>query len=699
VALAQASLPPESADAPPLWLLPHQTRSHARLLSALRRFGGALLAEPVGTGKTYIALAAAHTLAGYATCIVPAALTSQWRDTAAQLGVTVTVSSHERASRGTLPRAEGLVIVDESHHYRNPDTRRYRHLARWLAGRPGLLVSATPVVNRLADLSAQLALVLSDDALAPLGAPSIARLAARGAFPPAIARVVQTGAGGIARPAARLHTIRAAPVDTALLAGLGTLALSQHRPTARLVRGVLFRAAASSPAALDACLRRYRLLLLQSRDAAAAGLFPDRSALRRWVGELPEQTVLWPLFDDGDARAELDPGDLAPLDGLIRRADAAMEAPDEKAARLVELVADGARTLVFTASQDTALWLRRWIEPVPAWCTGDAAGVGHIRMPRASVLAGFAPAQGGAAATRIPHVLLATDVAAEGLDLQGAQRVVHYDLPWNPARLDQREGRARRLGALHRAVDVVTFDPPECIERELRQLHILDTKRRLTRRARLAGEELDRLRSVVERAAIHGGGTAGLATLRAGDQGGALFGLTLIELADREVSWGATLFWLPHRGRIEDDAGVLAARLDAAMHVTGTGAPPAPAELRWLEAGIAGPAASMLRAANAARFGAGLPAAARRLVRRLGVIGRAAARSRDEEQLAAVDRALRALARGHSAGETLLLGDLVAVPDRELVERLTMLPDGGPRAFDVRVAGAVIFRPTGVPLA
>jgi superfamily II DNA or RNA helicase len=45
------------------------------------------------------------------------------------------------------------------------------------------------------------------------------------------------------------------------------------------------------------------------------------------------------------------------------------------------------------------------------------------------------------------EILLATDAASEGLNLHGRCRaVVHYELPWSPARLDQRTGRVDRIG-------------------------------------------------------------------------------------------------------------------------------------------------------------------------------------------------------------------------------------------------------------
>ena len=44
------------------------------------------------------------------------------------------------------------------------------------------------------------------------------------------------------------------------------------------------------------------------------------------------------------------------------------------------------------------------------------------------------------------QVLLATDAAGEGVNLQNANLMVNYDLPWNPNRLEQREGRVDRYG-------------------------------------------------------------------------------------------------------------------------------------------------------------------------------------------------------------------------------------------------------------
>src|SRR6476646_9120304 len=190
-ALARAAMPPESPRGAPPWLLPGQVRSFRRVLAALDRYGGALLADPVGSGKTYVALAVAAAQRRTAVCLVPAMLAQQWADVARRLGVPVEIGTHQQTSRSRLPEVRaGLVIIDESHHFRNPRTRRYGHVAPWLIGRRVLLLSATPVVNQVGDLAAQLLLGVRDDALLPDGVISLHSALAGGAGVAALGRLV-----------------------------------------------------------------------------------------------------------------------------------------------------------------------------------------------------------------------------------------------------------------------------------------------------------------------------------------------------------------------------------------------------------------------------------------------------------------------------------------------------------------------------
>ena len=713
-AIARAALPPEREVPAPTWLRPRQATMLRRALAALDAHGGVLIAEPTGTGKTWIALAAASLAArGPHHCLVPAAIADQWRATAGRLGVDVVVTSHERASRGRLPPAGGVAIVDESHHFRNPATRRYDHAARWLVGRRAILLTATPVVNRITDLCAQLALVLRDDALAQAGIASLRALGAAQAgrartLPAALARVVLASGGpDRALPERRIVVEQTGGALAEAVRAIDGLALSRSPPVAALIRGLLLRAAASSPAALAGALRRYRLLLLHASDARAAGVTPGRAALRQWIGEAAEQTALWPLLaDDGDP--ELVPDDLDAVAAAEAAQAAALRSANAKAERLAAIVADGRRTLVFTAARDTALWLRDRVGAPAAWCTGERAGIGHTAMPRSAVLAGFQPARNNGACGAMPHVLIATDVAAEGLDLQRAERVVHYDLPWTPARLDQREGRAARIGSVAATVDVVRFDPPPAIERRLRQLAILRRKAALPVRAGIAGAALERWRSAVERLAgsAGSGGTAGTGGTAASGVGavtwpgkpGLLASLTLMESGTgAPAPCGNLTAWFGEDGETVQDPGFLADALAAAAD-SGTGA--AAGSLTGAMDVLRRHARALLRDAHAAPWLRTGPApGARRLAKRLGAAGRDAARRRSAREIETIDRALRFVSRGHTAGELRLIAELAALPGPDLMRRIHRLPASRPfGALSVRLDGLILFRSESPPL-
>ena len=54
-------------------------------------------------------------------------------------------------------------------------------------------------------------------------------------------------------------------------------------------------------------------------------------------------------------------------------------------------------------------------------------------------------------------ILVCTDAAAEGLNLQSADLLINYDLPWNPMKVEQRIGRIDRIGQEHDKVYVLNL--------------------------------------------------------------------------------------------------------------------------------------------------------------------------------------------------------------------------------------------------
>ncbi len=98
------------------------------------------------------------------------------------------------------------------------------------------------------------------------------------------------------------------------------------------------------------------------------------------------------------------------------------------------------KMIVFTEHRDTLNYLHRKISGVIG--NPDAVATIHggtMRDKRIEIQAMFR-------SDPDVRILLATDAAGEGVNLQNANLMVNYDLPWNPNRLEQRFGRIHRIG-------------------------------------------------------------------------------------------------------------------------------------------------------------------------------------------------------------------------------------------------------------
>jgi len=65
------------------------------------------------------------------------------------------------------------------------------------------------------------------------------------------------------------------------------------------------------------------------------------------------------------------------------------------------------------------------------------------------------------------QILLCTDAASEGLNLQTAGLLYNYDMPWNPMRVEQRIGRIDRIGQAKDVIEIVNFYYRESVEAKI----------------------------------------------------------------------------------------------------------------------------------------------------------------------------------------------------------------------------------------
>ncbi|MEO7932831.1 MAG: helicase-related protein [Chthoniobacterales bacterium] len=125
---------------------------------------------------------------------------------------------------------------------------------------------------------------------------------------------------------------------------------------------------------------------------------------------------------------------------------------DDKLKALIKLLktdkaAVGQKVLVFSEFADTARYLEDELKNAGITQLERIDGSSSQRQ-RSSVIHRFSPFYNHVPAGKMDgseiQILIATDVLAEGLNLQDASRLINYDLHWNPVRLMQRIGRVDR---------------------------------------------------------------------------------------------------------------------------------------------------------------------------------------------------------------------------------------------------------------
>ena len=588
-----------------------QQHAVQRCIALVERHWGVMLCDSVGLGKTFEGLAILAEFArrrdgrAQALVISPAQLTENWSsDRFAQYGIvgrTVTMESlprlvdldevedaSDRVQRERLLRTYqdvDIVLVDESHNFRNSQTKRYRALMEILRGgkqdKRLVLMTATPINNSVWDLYWQLMLITRGDDAWWEGRGPVPNL--RNAF-----NVVEQGAGGSGLLDTMLlslvrrtrHDIRARQEAGEAIEVAGQpLRFPQHeiphaigyslqdaygdiyRDVLDVVENLNFAVYQLESYGVDtgakdssARLRQrntnfvglMRTILLKRMESSVAALTHTVRSMSDYldlfVSQLSEGRVVTPkqayqlrvVLGDSLRDSELDPEDedapdvlqdLLPAPAKRDQAERLRRDVDEDRRRLRALLArldhldqtwgpggdpkaravrdliEGlpptddhglpSKVVIFTNYRDTAEYLFDQfcdVDPGPLrtrsnlsdkrWLSLLTGADDHRR--RQAVLERFAPLAAHRDTQPLDDaellarvqplradgidVLIATDVLSEGQNLQDAQYLVNYDLPWNPVRLIQRAGRIDRLNSPHERVYIHNVMPEQGLE-------------------------------------------------------------------------------------------------------------------------------------------------------------------------------------------------------------------------------------------
>jgi superfamily II DNA/RNA helicase len=115
--------------------------------------------------------------------------------------------------------------------------------------------------------------------------------------------------------------------------------------------------------------------------------------------------------------------------------------------------------IIFSQYYDTARWVADSLaEELPGELIGLYAGADRSRLYRGGQTVGIArEALKRMVADHDIRIMVATDAACEGLNLQTLGALINIDLPWNPTRLEQRIGRIKRFGQARSTVDMLNL--------------------------------------------------------------------------------------------------------------------------------------------------------------------------------------------------------------------------------------------------
>jgi superfamily II DNA/RNA helicase len=531
----------------------------------LAKYGGVLIADSTGLGKTHIALELLREYVAVrrmkAMVIAPSqVLNAVWEPKLMEESIkTMNITIEKTGTPSFQPEKYidyDLLVIDESQNYRNSSTNRYANLLKLIAGgkkKMVVLMTATPVNNSLLDLYHQLTLITAgDDAyFADLGIPDL-----RSHFLSAERKELTEGVEQIVRlldeimirrtrqfivdnypettingKPVRFPKRRLRKVEYSLTALFGDQIYKKVLDTIEELHLVPYRAdfyiktledKARKEATLRAELQKFGLLKRFESSVEAIRTSINRlvkfyeyfekmlasgkilkshafqKALNQIGNSLEDEAAFFAEIEKIELvslTAEYDrpqmkkdiKEDLERLNALKLDLDRIPVYADRKLQALGELLAkdrvfenDGKKCLVFTQYMDTAEYLYRNLKEQMEK-QGLKISILTGRTPakeREKIIMAFAPKANKLQAGLVPEtdLLISTDVLSEGQNLQDANYVVNYDLPWNPMRIVQRVGRVDRIGSEYETVTAAVFWPENALEDILGLMRRLEEK-------------------------------------------------------------------------------------------------------------------------------------------------------------------------------------------------------------------------------
>jgi len=407
---------------------PHQIQTAEKVLNEMR--GRAILADEVGLGKTIEAglIMKEYMVRGLAKKIlilVPASLVIQWtKELNQKFGIPavaqkkeymwrqydVVVASIDTAKRDphrrhVLDIDYDMLIIDEAHKLKNKRTRNYQFVKE-IKKKYCLLLTATPIQNEMDELYNLINLLrpghLGHNSTFSSNYVEGKRQAKNNEkLRSELGKVMirnRRSDGGVHFTSRKVQSIpiELSPQEWELYHGVTQFVRENYRSDAGPINSL----------ALITLQRE----VCSSREAAFMTLY---NMHQRALEGSPQQAAILELVE------------------MIKKIDT-----HSKAAKTVELLKEiNDKVIIFTEYRATQNYLQKYLSEHGITSVPFRGGFKRSKKDWMTDLF-----------QNRAQVLIATEAGGEGINLQFCNRVINYDMPWNPMRVEQRIGRVHRLG-------------------------------------------------------------------------------------------------------------------------------------------------------------------------------------------------------------------------------------------------------------
>jgi superfamily II DNA or RNA helicase len=502
----------------------------------LNRYDGVFVCDVVGLGKTFIGAALLRQFNKRAVVICPPRIKNMWEEFGETFKIDIKTISHGVLNKGAFDkdselwtyRDRDIVLIDESHYFRNSNTKRYYEIHPFLIGKKVILVTATPQNTSIWNIYNQIRLFNQEGSndyqvkggslkeffnLVEVNEVKIQDLLSRILIRRTrkhIKKYYQSIEDDpIDFPSRELKTISYNIDETynnlfeKIEKALKRLTYAKYnlwpyvkeekkdekiyidlRKITGLLKGLhkvmLFKRLESSIYAFSETIRRLLVIhekffksleanIIPAGEEAQDLIYSEDVNITDVLEELKEVSKKYQVDDFNMEELKHDlKNDIAIFMDISKFLEKVPEYSDRKFDELVEILDNHKKekVLIFSEYADTVKYLNRRMKGK----IDNLSFVTSATKDAISIIRKFAPKANEYKLKDRESpidVIFSTDVFSSGLNLQDCGIVVNYDLHWNPVLLIQRAGRVDRIGTEHDIIRIYNFLPHKKVEEKI----------------------------------------------------------------------------------------------------------------------------------------------------------------------------------------------------------------------------------------